>query len=172
MAASSLTVFLALAAPQLAHAQSTLQQTTPGVGIQPQSLQSAQAQATTNTQNQVGTLQENKGETVLSQSSSHALGVVSDPTQVRPEIVVQPSSTLSTAPIKKAGAHQKTPIIWVIGLIVLMAGIAYWLGQLYFANRPVTSSTHTAAYVSAEVGVIPKPKKKKRSKKRRTPHQR
>lgn len=168
----SVALLLMLATPQVINAQSALQQTTPQGTVQPQSLQSSQAQATANTQDQVGSLQENKGETVLSQSNSHALGVVSDPTQIRPDVVVQPSETLSTKPTQKVVFSQKSPIVWVIGLIVLVAGGIYWLGQRLLARNPVAPSIEPVTYTTTEVGTTPRPKKKKRSKKKRTPHQR
>ncbi len=172
--ASGLTVFLVLAIPQLVHAQSSLQQTTSQTGLQPQSAQSSQAQATANTQNQVGSLQQNKGEDVLSRSSSHALGVVSSPNQTQPEVVVQPSTTLSTAPVNKKEPSRKSPVILVICLIILIASVAYWAGQRYItaSQSPIHPGNTFAVHTPTEASAPSQPKhKKKRSRKKRTPHQ-
>lgn len=171
--ASGLAVFFALAIPRLVHAQSSLQQTTSQTGLQPQSAQSSQAQATANTQNQVGSLQQNKGEDVLSQSSSHALGVVSSPNQTQPDVVVQPSTTLSTAPVNKKETSRKSPVVLVICLIILIASVAYWAGQRYIAaSQPVHPGNTITVHTSTEASAPSKPKhKKKRSRKKRTPHQ-
>lgn len=168
---SGVATFLLLTVPQLAQAQSSLQQTTSQSGLQPQSSQS-QTQATTNTQNQVGGLQQNTGASVLSQSSSHALGVVSDPTQTRPEVVVQPSNTLSTTPVTKKEVHPNSPIALVVGLIVVLAGAVYWIGQRFLATTPAVPPHESLVYASTQTGPVKQKHKKKRSKKKRTPHQR
>lgn len=101
--------------PAVSFAQSTLQNTTKS-SLQPQT---APTQQSAGTQNQVGTLQNNNGSSVLNQSGSRPLGVVSSPGQTKPTTVVAPSTT-TKAEIAKLNNNSHLPqILLAIGALVV-----------------------------------------------------
>jgi hypothetical protein len=135
-------------------------------GVQPQS---TQTQNSANTQNQVGTLQDNPGQSLLNQSGNQSLSAVSSPTQTTPDVVVAPSSTLKTE-VTKDNKPSLLPYVAIGSFVVAVIG--------FFALKQEPSQTAaTITATESEPVVRPEPlkppkKAKKLKKRRRKPHQR
>lgn len=144
-------------------AQSALQSS--GGAIQSQT---GQAQNSANTQNQTGTLQQNNGQTVLTQSGAKPLGVVSDPNQTTPQSVVQPSNTLKTD-ITKA-KNSSTSWIVVVIIVATIIGISALFLYLNRSQKPVTKVVTTKPAKKVVIPELTKPvvhKKKKQTRRKR-----
>ena len=115
-------------------AQQSLQNTAPQTGLQPQG-GAPQTQEARNTQNDVRSLQNNQGQDVLSQGGSFPLGVVSDPNQLRPDAVVQPSPTLKTEVAQEADPDSTSVFGLVIGSLVVVLGLFAAIRYIMRANN-------------------------------------
>ncbi len=131
------------------YAQATLQNT--GSNLQPQS---SQAQTSANTQEQVGTLQNNSG-TVLSQNVRKPLNVVSNPNQINPDAVVQPSNTLTATTSQSKKSSSKLVYVALGSLVLATIGI-YVLRK----SKPTTQATVEIPTVRPEPIKVPKKKRK------------
>ncbi len=152
----SLILVAGVTLPVSASAQSSLQNTNNNIQSQ-----TGQAQNSANTQNQVGTLQNNNTASQLNQAGGQPLGVVSNPNQTSPEAVAQPSSDLKTDITKDGGMNWWLVVIAVTILIFI---VLCWLAirEPYAPNKPAAKQVKEPA-PAKEVRPEPvkTPKKKK-----------
>jgi hypothetical protein len=156
-------------------AQSPVQNTNTTNGLQPQA---SSTQQSASTQNQVGTLQNNDGGTVLNQAGNKSLGVVSSPNQTTPEAVVAPSKT-TKADITAIPKTSKAPfILWVVG-ILFAAGIGVLIFRSYRGDQPLqnnlksdVSTEKSPTQPETQRAKLPKDRKQQRRKKKKRSNQR
>lgn len=85
--------------------------------------QTAPDQNSLNTQSQTGTLQNNNSSSVLNKAARKPLGVVSQPNQIVPDVVAEPSNTLKTE-VSTPEDSNALPVILAVGsLAIALAGI-------------------------------------------------
>lgn len=148
----ALSLFIGIAMPTVASAQTTLQGASNGL-----QQQTGQAQTSVNTQNQVGTLQNNDG-SALSQNGTKSLSVVSNPNQTKPDVTVGTSNTLTASVTEKK--HSNNVLIWV----AIISAIGAAIGIITLWTRSTTKIQDIEAEVPAVRPEPIKPQKKSRQK--------
>lgn len=155
---ASLLLITAIATPS--SAQSFLQNSS---GLQQQT---GQTQNSASTEQQAGTLQNNNSQAVLDQSGYRPLGVVADPKQSTPDVVVQPNSSLRTETASGSVKKSVVPYLFVILFVLIVTGVYIISRGRKNPAEPVTEPT----FVRPEP--LPAVKPKKNKKKRRSSHRR
>ncbi len=156
-------------------AQSPVQTTNTSNGLQPQA---SATQNSANTQNQVGTLQNNNGGSVLNQAGNKPLGVVSRPNQTKPDAIVAPSSTAKAE--LSALPHSSVGLRVVLATVFLLFAVIGAL-ILRFAYRDMPQENSAADSLPAEKPAAqpeplraksPKDRKQQRRKKKKKSNRR
>lgn len=161
---SVLTLSLIVFTQGTANAQNSLQN-----GVDNFQPSTTQTQQTTNALNQTSSLQQNTGQTVLSDSGLKPLGVVNDPRQLNATTVVQPDRNLTTSgQSTEVPPDVTTEVRVLLGILIVLLLIVLVKGPR-FSDEPVEASNELAA---TKLQAVRKTKKSTAGKKKQTRKQR